>query len=71
MGSVVVEHGLSCSEALWHAPRDLPGPGIEPVSPVVAGGFPSTVPPEKSPQIIYIYVCVRIYIYKITFGWHH
>ena len=46
-----VAHGLSCSEALWHAPRDLPGPGIEPVSPVVAGGFPSTVPPGKSSLI--------------------
>ena len=71
MGSVVVEHGLSCSEELWHAPRDLPGPGIEAVSPVAAGGFESTVPPGKCPQIIYIYVCVCVYIYKITFGWHH
>ena len=27
---------------------DLPGPGIEPLSPVLAGGFLTTVPPGKS-----------------------
>ena len=27
---------------------DLPGPGLEPVSPVLAGGFLTTVPPRKS-----------------------
>ena len=27
---------------------DLPGPGLEPVSPALAGGFLTTVPPEKS-----------------------
>ena len=26
---------------------DLPGPGIEPMSPALAGGFLSTVPPGK------------------------
>ena len=26
---------------------DLPGPGIEPVSPALAGGFLSTAPPGK------------------------
>ena len=26
---------------------DLPGPGIEPVSPALAGGFLTTVPPGK------------------------
>ena len=30
-GSVVVVHGLSCSAGMW----DLPGPGIEPVSPAL------------------------------------
>ena len=28
---------------------DLPGPGLEPVSPALAGGFLTTVPPGKSP----------------------
>ena len=37
-GSVVVARGM------W----DLPGAGIEPVSPALVGGFLSTVPPKKS-----------------------
>ena len=28
---------------------DLPGPGLEPVSPALAGGFLTTAPPGKSP----------------------
>ena len=27
---------------------DLPGPGLEPTSPALAGGFLTTVPPGKS-----------------------
>ena len=27
---------------------DLPGPGLEPVSPALAGGFSTTAPPGKS-----------------------
>ena len=43
--SVVVAHGLnSCSTAMW----SLAGPGIEPMSPALAGGFLSTVPLGKS-----------------------
>ena len=30
--------------------RNLPGPGIKPVSPALAGRFLSTVPPGKSPN---------------------
>ena len=41
-GSVVVVHGLSCST--WY----LPGPGIKPMSPVLAGRFLTTGPPGKS-----------------------
>ena len=33
--------------ALWHV-WDLPGPGIEPVSPALAGGLLSTMPLGKS-----------------------
>ena len=29
------------------SPGDLPDPGIEPVSPALAGGFYTTEPPEK------------------------
>ena len=41
-GSVVVVPGLSCST--WN----LPGPGIKPMSPVLAGRFLTTGPPGKS-----------------------
>ena len=44
LGSVVVAHGLSCSAAC----EIFPGPGLEPVSPALAGGFLITVPPGKS-----------------------
>ena len=51
VGSVVVAHGLSsCGTraSLLHGMWDLPGPGLEPVSPALAGGFSTTVPPGKS-----------------------
>ena len=60
--SVVVAHGLS-SCGSWALERrlsscgarayllrstwDVPGPGLEPVSPALAGGFLTTVPPGK------------------------
>ena len=33
---------------------DLPGPGIEPVSPELAGGFLTTEPPGKSQFQVYL-----------------
>ena len=33
--------------SLLHGVWDLPGPGLEPVSPALAGGFLTTAPPEK------------------------
>ena len=44
-GSVVAEHGLSCPAACGIL---VPRPGIEPVSPVSAGGFLTTGPPGTS-----------------------
>ena len=35
------------SGLLFPSPRDLPNPGIEPLSPVLAGRFFTTEPPEK------------------------
>ena len=50
-GSRALEHRLSSCGAgalllcgMW----DLPGPGLEPTSPALAGGFLTTVPPGKS-----------------------
>ena len=75
--SVVVAHGLSScgSQALerrlsscgaqaqllcdmW----DLPGPGLEPVSSALTGGFLTTVPPGK-PQHLFF----KLHIYLINF----
>ena len=52
--------GLPCPP-----PGDLPNPGIEPmslVSPALAGGFFTTVPPGKP-----ISLCVHIYAYIFSF----
>ena len=67
--SVVVAHGLSNCDSralerrlsscgaraqllcgMW----DLPGPGLEPVSPALAGGFLTTVPPGKPLSSIFV-----------------
>ena len=48
-GSVVVAHGPSCSAGMW----DLPRPGLEPVSPALAGRFSTTAPPGKPPHICF------------------
>ena len=45
MGSVSWQ--LTGLVAPWHG--DLPGPGIEPLSPILAGRFLTTGPPGKSP----------------------
>ena len=41
-------HGLSCSTECGNLPR----PGLEPVSPALAGGFSTTAPPGK-PYILF------------------
>ena len=49
--SVDAAHGLSsCGTRASLLPGmwDLPGPGIEPMSPALAGGFLTTEPPGKS-----------------------
>ena len=49
--SVVEAHGLSsCGAWAWllGGMWDLPGPGLEPVSHALAGGFLTTAPPGKS-----------------------
>ena len=50
-GSQALECRLSGCGAwalLLHGMWDLPGPGLEPVSAVMAGGFLTTEPPGKS-----------------------
>ena len=48
--SVGVAHGLSFPLSMW----DLPGPGIEPVSPASAGRLLSTASPAKSFRQLFI-----------------
>ena len=56
VASLVAKHrcwvlGLSSCGSWASLPRGMwtpPGPGIEPVSPALAGELPSTVPPGKS-----------------------
>ena len=52
------EHRLS-SCGTWvqlpHGTWDLPGPGIEPVSPALAGRFFTTEPPRKPPPRFLLY----------------
>ena len=75
--SVPVAHGLNSCGSQALEPRlnscgawasllhiwDLPGPGIEPVSPALAGGFFTTEPPGMSQ--LCVCVCVYIYIYQL------
>ena len=46
---------------------DPPGPGLKPMSPALAGGFLTTVPPGK-PEIGYIYFIVTKSIFTCTPG---
>ena len=58
--SVVVAHGLSSCGAwalLFCGMWDLPGPGIEPMSPALAGRFLTTAPPGKSQGIRFYIKC--------------
>ena len=48
MGSIVVAHGLSCSIGRQTGMWDLPRPRLKLMSPALAGGFLTTVPPGKS-----------------------
>ena len=40
--------------------RDPPRPGLEPVSPALAGRLSTTAPPGKPCAKFYIYFCVRV-----------
>ena len=55
--SVVVARGFnSCGSraSLLRGMWDLPRPGLEPVSPALAGGFLTTAPPGKSQVLIFL-----------------
>ena len=57
-GSWALERRLSSCGAwalLLRGMRDLPGPGLEPVYPALAGRFLTTVPPGKPPSRCFIF----------------
>ena len=57
-GSRALEHSLtSCDTQAWllRGMWDLPGSGLKPVSPPLAGGFLTTVSPGKSRTFKYIF----------------
>ena len=67
-------HGLELLHGMW----DLPGPGLEPMSPALADGFLTTVPPGKPSgsnfnslralfffTLFYLYLFICLFIYFI------
>ena len=67
-------HGLELLHGMW----DLPGPGLEPMSPALADGFLTTVPPGKPRgsnfnslralfffTLFYLYLFICLFIYFI------
>ena len=55
-GTRALERRLSSCGAwaeLFRGMWDLPGPGLEPMSPALAGGFLTTAPPGKSPETFF------------------
>ena len=54
-GSLLL-HKLSLVGLPFPSPRDVPDPGIKPVSPALADGFFTTEPPGKPHLYIYIYI---------------
>ena len=65
--SVVAAHGLSghgTQTSLLRSMWNLPGPGIKPMFPALAGRFPITGPPGKSSSHLLTHiVCRRIIFY--------
>ena len=62
-GSRALECRLSSCGAraqLLRGMWDLPGPGLEPMSPALAGGFLTTAPPGKAHSVILL-MCVHIH----------
>ena len=47
---------------------DLPGPGLEAMSPALAGGFLTTAPPGKSPRI-HTHTHTHFFSYEFIYFW--
>ena len=65
VASLVARHRLSSCGAwasLTQDMWDLPRPGIEPVSPALAGGLLTTGPPEKSESLLFCSICSVLFM---------
>ena len=47
---------------------ELPGPGLEPVSPALAGGFLTTAPPGKPKSDFFFFNLLFIYLFMAVLG---
>ena len=56
---------LQCVGLVLHSMGDLPGPGMEPTSPALAGGFFTTEPPGEPCCFLEIF---KIFVYAFIFG---
>ena len=70
-GSQVLERRLSSCGSwaqLLHSMWDLPGPGLEPVSPALAGKFLTTAPPGKPLLCLYraFFLCAHGELYGVS-----
>ena len=54
--------GCGARAYLLHGMWDLPGPGMEPESPALAGRFLFTAPRGKSKQLIFVSVSLKIHL---------
>ena len=46
------------------SPGDLPGSGIKPPFPALAGGFFTTAPPGKPKYLLYIFAITILFVFK-------
>ena len=71
-GSWALEHRLNRCGArayLLSIMWDLPGPGLEPVSPALAGGFLTTVPTGKSDHMVFLLQFVNMVYHNDWFAY--
>ena len=65
--SAVVMHGLKLTHNMWNLSR----PGVEPVSPALAGRFFITGPPGKYPScLLKIYIYLLIGLHQVLLAAH-
>ena len=77
VASLVAEHRLQtrrlskCGSRaqLLHGMWDLPRPGLEPVSPALAGRFSTTAPPGKPKFYFFIFYFKFIYLFNFWLCW--